>query len=112
MGGCEQGRTAQEAVTNRQNPVVGERRCAYKGVWEVWGCQKPKTKNIELYTDFALLDPQNFDDHDSRATPEALQAELLSLATHWDRLKMSVCEEYLIKMGTEDEDDEQTPDDE
>lgn len=25
---------------------------------------------------------------------------------------MSVCEEYLIKMGTEDEDDEQTPDDE
>lgn len=64
-------------------------------------------KNRELYTDFALLDPQNFNGLkcngvpagavsalsaklirlDSRATPEALQAELLSLATHWDKLK-------------------------
>jgi len=31
--------------------------------------------------------------HDSRATPEALQGELLSLATHWDKLKVSVREE-------------------
>jgi len=89
-------------------------------------------ENRELYTDFALLDPQNFHDlkcngvpadalnalsaklirHDSRATPEALQAELLSLATHWDKLMLSVREEYLTKMSTEDGDDEQTADEE
>jgi len=45
-------------------------------------------KNRELNTDFALLDPQNFNDlkcngvpaGDSRATPEALQGELGYLA--------------------------------
>jgi len=50
--------------------------------------------------------------HDRRATPEALQGELLSLATHWDKLKLSVREDYLTKMSTEDGDDEQTPDEE
>jgi len=82
-------------------------------------------KNRELYTDFAMLDPQNFNDlkctqcperklirHDSRATPEALQGELLSLATHWDKLKVSVRKEYLTKMRIEDGDDEQNPDEE
>jgi len=43
--------------------------------------------------------------HDSRATPE-----LLSLATHWDKLKVSVHKGYLTKMSTEDGDDEQTQD--
>jgi len=91
-----------------------------------------KTEN---YTQISqLLDPQNFNDlkcngvglpvgalnalsakligHDSRATPEALQGELLNLATHWYKLKVFVREEYLTKMSTEDGDDEQTPDEE
>jgi len=31
---------------------------------------------------------------------------------HWDKLKVSVREEYLTEMSTEDGDDEQSPDEE
>ncbi|XP_056136486.1 coiled-coil domain-containing protein 40 [Lampris incognitus] len=67
-------------------------------------------KNGKLYADSALLDPHNFPEirekgrpasgldelskklrkYDNRATTEALQTELQNLATHWDKLKLSV----------------------
>lgn len=79
------------------------------------GCQQRISqrfaKNRELYTDFALLEPQNFNGLkcngvpagavsalsaklirlDSRATPEALQAELLSLMPCTPTVSESLC---------------------
>ncbi len=39
---------------------------------------------------------------DERATVEMLQAELISLAQRWERLKMSPLEEYNIRAVTSD----------
>lgn len=82
-------------------------------------------KNGKLYSELCLLDPRSFPEiqskglhtsqleelskqltrYDSSATTNALKGELESLASHWDRLKMSVLEEYVVRTSTEDEDE-------
>lgn len=83
-------------------------------------------KNGKLYAELCLLDPRSFGEiqckgihasqlqelskqlirYDSSATTEALKEELESLASHWDRLKLSVLEEYMVRTSTEDDDDD------
>lgn len=71
------------------------------------------TKHGQLFADLACLDPRNFEDillhlpnnalerlsslvikFDSMATKEKLQSELLDFSSKWQRLKMSLDEEY------------------
>ena len=83
-------------------------------------------KNGKLYAELCLLDPRSFVEiqskgvqaaqlqelskqllrYDSCATADALKVELESLACHWDRLKLSVSEEYTVRTSTENDDDD------
>lgn len=76
----------------------------------------------KLCSDFACLDPKNFSEvrdkglppsamtnlssylmaFDDQATTGALQAQLTSLATHWERLKLSPLEEYKVRTSEEE----------
>ncbi|XP_063077402.1 uncharacterized protein LOC134467457 [Engraulis encrasicolus] len=77
----------------------------------------------KLCLDFACLDPKNFPEvrdkglppsamhhlssylmaFDDQATTGALKTQLESLATHWERLKLSALEEYKVRSSEEEE---------
>ncbi len=84
----------------------------------------------KLCSDFACLDPKNFPEvkdkglpgsamqnlrnclmkFDARATTGTLQAELTSLASQWERLKLSPLEEYKVQNSGENDSPEGTED--
>ncbi|XP_051992935.1 uncharacterized protein LOC127651233 isoform X2 [Xyrauchen texanus] len=88
--------------------------------------------SAKLCSDFASLDPKNFPEvrdkglpgsamqnlssclmkFDARSTTGTLQAELASLATQWERLKLSPLEEYKVRTSGENDSPEGTGDEE
>ncbi|KAK7880457.1 hypothetical protein WMY93_032902, partial [Mugilogobius chulae] len=84
------------------------------------------SSNAKLCADFAYLDPRHFSSvkanglpdmaleevskcllkFDSGATGTSLRAELCSLASQWDRLKMAPTEAYTVRTTTEDSEGE------